>query len=107
MKLLRSVLFPQLAKLEHYWGITDMIRARVTWGQGLPSNLEARPVLVVPVHRHPLIPARWHRACGTSPGWGHRGARAIMPPRARLGDPLRTGDTYLLPFGSRGPLGSL
>lgn len=107
MKILSSVLFLQPAKLEHHWGIRAMIRARVTWGQGLPSNLEARPVLVVPVHRHPLIPGRWQRACGTSPGWwaqGCQGHHVTQSIPQGGGSPWEQGTCTFSPLAPEDPL---
>jgi len=51
-----SMLIPWLAEAGQHPGVGDTMRARVTWGQGLPSSPEARPVLEVPAHRHPAIP---------------------------------------------------
>lgn len=101
------MLSPQPAKLEHHWGIRDMIRARVTWGQRLPSNLEARPVLVVPVHQHPVIPARWQRACGTSSGWwaqGCQGHHATQSIPQHGGFPWGQGTPTFSPLAPGDPL---
>lgn len=108
----RGVLLPWLAEPGQNLGVGDTARARVTWGQGLPSSLEAHPVLEVPAHRHLAIPAWWQstRRVPWLVGTGQPGAPSHPEWLHRAGEhptPLGPGDTYLLPFGSSGPLGSL
>lgn len=108
----RSVLLPWLAEPGQHLGVGDTARARVTWGQGLPSSLEVHPVPEVPAHRLLAIPAWWQstRCVPWLVGTGLPGAPSHPEWPHRAGEhptPLGPGDTYLLPFGSSGPLGSL